>query len=532
MTRMNYGLVLACALLAPAGQARALTPDRVVAWREDLEFVRVELPRLHPDPFTELSRTEFDALLGALDGRLGELQPHEVVVELAAIVASIHDGHTRLTLPVVEGSGFFSGHSTTPLPADPTLWMHYLPVRFFAYEEGLFVRRIDREHADVVGARVVRIGTVDVTEAVHRVQRVVHRDNAMQLRGTLPSRLAIPEVLHAVGVTPDPDRVGLELELADHRRLSLVLEPVAEGSSVDWVDIADPPPLPERHAGHKFWFEYLESANAVFCQIDEIGDEEHENFAAFSRRLRELVNARAAAVVILDLRSNRGGNNSLNRSLLRDLMACESIAEPGGLFVLVGRDTFSAAMMLAVDLERLTNAIFVGEPTGARPNHFGDSRRLELPNSGLTLRVSSLYWQYAGPRDEREWLAPQIPVPITAADARRGRDRALDEILELVTAEPAGSIEGRWTGQVLDNEMVLDVRGGKAGWRGTLDLPSSGLSQLPLEFVRFSDDGALECELAVGEDVIRFEGTVHGALLVGRLLERDQSYPWVMIRSD
>ena len=77
-------------------------------------------------------------------------------------------------------------------------------------------------------------------------------------------------------------------------------------------------------------------------------------------------------------------------------------------------------MMFTLDLEKHTNAIFVGEPAGARPNHYGDSRKIRLPNSGLTLRVSTLYWQYAGPKDDRSSVPPQIPVRFVSDDLRTG----------------------------------------------------------------------------------------------------------------
>jgi hypothetical protein len=84
----------------------------------------------------------------------------------------------------------------------------------------------------------------------------------------------------------------------------------------------------------------------------------------------------------------------INRSLLHALIRAPELRDPGSLFVITGRGTFSAAMMFAIDLEKQSNAIFVGEPTGASLNHYGDSRKVQLPNSGLTIRVSTLYWQY------------------------------------------------------------------------------------------------------------------------------------------
>src|SRR6267143_154269 len=73
----------------------------------------------------------------------------------------------------------------------------------------------------------------------------------------------------------------------------------------------------------------------------------------------------------------------------------------GHLFVITGRLTFSAAMNLASRLEHETHATFVGEPTGSRPNHYGEAVTLTLPQRrnkgrfhdslGLTPAFSELF---------------------------------------------------------------------------------------------------------------------------------------------
>lgn len=56
-------------------------------------------------------------------------------------------------------------------------------------------------------------------------------------------------------------------------------------------------------------------------------------------------------------------------------------------------------MNFTVDVEQSTDAVFVGEPTGARPNLYGDVRPVQMPSSGLVAHVSSRYWPKAGDTD-------------------------------------------------------------------------------------------------------------------------------------
>ena len=81
---------------------------------------------------------------------------------------------------------------------------------------------------------------------------------------------------------------------------------------------------------------------------------------------------------------------------------------PGGLFVIIGRRTFSAAQNFSTYLDFHTNAIFVGEPTGSCPTFNGESIEFTLPNTGTRVNISDLLWQSGWPMDRRPWIPPDL----------------------------------------------------------------------------------------------------------------------------
>jgi tetratricopeptide (TPR) repeat protein len=103
--------------------------------------------------------------------------------------------------------------------------------------------------------------------------------------------------------------------------------------------------------------------------------------------------------------------------------------QPGKLFTIIGRHTFSAAMNCVNRMKLNTDTLSVGEPTASSPNHYGDNAPVVLPNSKLTVRLSTLWWQHMDPRDTRVWQAPDLTSQLAFADYYSGRDPAMDLIL-------------------------------------------------------------------------------------------------------
>ena len=424
----------------PTARPLRLDSAQVAAWRQDLQYMAEQMAQRHKNLYHSVSPAAFDSAVAALDRRIPSLARHRVIVEMARIVALVGDGHTNIA-PT----------------RDPKIGFRTLPIRLYFFKEGLFVRAADSAHAGLAGSRVVRIGRATPEQAYAKVRELVGRDNEMDARFFAPFLLSMPEVLQAVGVVDDLERVAFTLERAG--RLSTVtLHPAGSApmmpSDTDvswwpdsgWVDMRDarvhPPLWLSRDPRKQYWFEYLPQAHLVYLQFNKVGNQEGETLADFSRRLLSFVDTAAVERLVLDLRLNRGGNGSFNRPLLLSLIKARRLEGNGRLFILIGRSTFSAAQFMVNQLEQYTDAVFVGEPSGGKVNSYGDSRKIVLPNSGITVRVSTLWWQ-EDPRDNRQWKAPDIAAELTAAEYRTNVDPALDAVLGYRPEQPVAELMAR-----------------------------------------------------------------------------------------
>jgi hypothetical protein len=102
--------------------------------------------------------------------------------------------------------------------------------------------------------------------------------------------------------------------------------------------------------------------------------------------------------------------------------------QPGRLYVIVGRATYSAAMEAANRFRDQTVAVFVGEPTGGKPQFLLRRGDFELPYFGIRVSYSNGVERANDPGDS---LRPDIRVGVTFADYMNGVDPALDAILRI-----------------------------------------------------------------------------------------------------
>jgi C-terminal processing protease CtpA/Prc len=149
--------------------------------------------------------------------------------------------------------------------------------------------------------------------------------------------------------------------------------------------------------------------------------------SSFAGRVLEDIDRRAPRAVIIDLRGNGGGDSSVLDPLLSGLRARPSLAQSGRLFAFIGNSTFSSALMNAISLKRQNGAILVGEPTGGKPNGYGEVRSFNLPNSGLPVSYSTKFFS-SWPDGDPESLFPDIGAAVSSTDYREGRDPAMEAV--------------------------------------------------------------------------------------------------------
>ncbi len=423
MRRFGVLALIAFSIVPNLGAQTRLDSGEVRKWREDLAFLRKEAPARHANLFHDMTRAQFDSALNSIDARLPDMARHQVIVELQKLAALIGDGHSNV--------GPWR---------DSVIAFHTLPVAFYWFSEGIMIRAADSAHANLLGAKVIAINGMPIDSAIARVRPLISHDNEMGIRAYTPFFLAMPEILNATGIVPDMQRVTLTLESGGKQRSVTLspsgLFPMLTGDAdrswqrrPGWVDARDgkPDALWLSDPLNIYWYKYLPDSRSMYVQINTIQQKQTDSLRTFIARAIAAADSARAEKLIVDLRLNGGGNGYFNRQIFLPIIKSR-YDTAGRFYVITGRRTWSAAQMLVTEMEKYTNAIFVGEPTASHGNHYGDSYRVVLPNSRVTFRVSTLWHQYLDSRDKRLMVEPKIRTALSFSDYAAGRDPALAAI--------------------------------------------------------------------------------------------------------
>ncbi len=433
----------------PRGQAQdALS---VAQWEEDLDSLTAALEAMHPKPFARISRDRWMARVEGLKSHLGAMSPDRVVAEMMVLVSLLRDGHTSLS------------------PVGPNGYRGWFPFRVRPFEEGLYLSVLPREYQDFLGAEVIRIGKLSAGEALRRVEPVTPADGAVGKRTDTPLFLASAPLLHALGVTADPEVLSLTVRRADGTLGTLRLQAVdgefgyewywgefkgpGEADYVTWAQaLGKPAPLHLRHRVEEprnFWFEFLPQSGVMYLQSNAILDSSQETIEAFFQRFFEAADTLEGQVrgLVVDLRFNPGGNGYQLPPVIDGLRARPWLAGPGRLVVLTGQKTFSAGVVATALLKNELGAALVGSSGAAGFNFFSDMRPYTLPNSGLKLWVATRYWEYGAAGALTGDFEVDVPVHLTPEAYFAGEDPVLERALEILGAgsgpPPASGMSGR-----------------------------------------------------------------------------------------
>lgn len=157
--------------------------------REDIEYLRDELPKKHKNPFSVITKEEFGKKLSNLYNSVDKLNNSQVFIELGKIISSIGDGHTM--------TNYWDGKK--------------YPLQFYIFDNEMYIVNADKSLEDMMYSKIISIDNIAYKDILSELIQQISYENESWLNQALSERLC-PAYLYGLGIAKNGNSSVFEVE--------------------------------------------------------------------------------------------------------------------------------------------------------------------------------------------------------------------------------------------------------------------------------------------------------------------------------
>ncbi len=422
------------------------------AWQEDLDTLAAAMHRRIPYAEAALGNEKFTRRLDSLKRAIPGQTRDQRILSLMRL----------LNLPAPG-----TGHTGLRTSQRAINW-HALPLYPYRFADGVYI--MSAANPDLIGSEVLAIGGTPIDSVYAAIAPYVSADNRWNRQRAVepwPLQHLWVNPLRAFGIVDQIDHIPVRIRNENGTVRDLSLKTMRPNSisyvrflTSDSTRKETPPELQWSPATRRaqdnnepnYRISYRDSTDLLYLQFNAVLNASSDwTVSDLADSLRHLADTKPLEKVVVDLRTNNGGNAGLVEPLVEVLGSHPKIDQRGVLYTLISPITFSAAGIFAMELERRTKTIFAGEPSGFAPNIWGEFAPVLLPNSKITVLLSYAYKLEGMPDTPRTYLAPDLHVPLTSNQHFSNIDSTMiavrnHEPVPLDTTALDAAVQERFTG--------------------------------------------------------------------------------------
>jgi hypothetical protein len=383
---------------------------QVKAWQEDLDYLASNLEKKHKNLYHTIDRETFKSEVKKLSASIGDMDSIRRFVEIKKLVAKVGDGHTSIRYDI------------------PLNWF---PVMLYPFDDGLYVIASGKEYEHLLGKRLTKVGGSDIDQVFETMKVMISHDNEVEIKTEFPFIVKCADFLNYFGYIDNISEGQFTFEDKNRKEENIILKSyfhkeAVEMSYLEEKNAALDKLLYRQNVNEIYWYRYLANEKTVYFNYNRCHINKNKPIKEFTNELLSFIDNNEVEKFIFDIRNNGGGDSRIIEPLIEGLSSNEKLSKTGSLFVVIGNSTYSSAILNALSLKNHTKAIFIGQPTGGRPNHYGEVKRFNLPNTGLLVNYSTKYFEHS--KVDTESLFPDINVKYTFDDYCNGIDPVMEAI--------------------------------------------------------------------------------------------------------
>ena len=379
---------------------------------EDLDLFTSTLEENHKNLYANISKEEFQAEVEQVRAELPGMSEGQFYYSLRRLLSLVGDAHTSLG---------FTDSNYRHLTA--------LPFAVMYFEDGWHLMMLEEQNQQYLGYRLLAIDGTPIDEVYAKAKTIMSYENESWARQQFSNTINFLDALKYLGIVgEDADSITLTIQKGEGSpEETLPLKGMNEeeifAAAILQVERRETPATAARG-----YYRTLDLGDgAFFLQYNTCQEAEDLPRAEFVELTSDALCAGQYTKVILDLRYNTGGDSRIFEPMIEKL---GELKEQQGfqVYVLIGRNTFSSAIINSIQAQEALDAVLVGEQTGGSVNGYGELQSFQLKNTPIQVYYSTKYFELI-PGYDKDSLYPDQPVAQTYADYVAGVDPEVQAIL-------------------------------------------------------------------------------------------------------
>ena len=377
-----------------------------INWLHDLDQLKNDLPKLHKKDIAT-NNPAFYTQIETLKQNIENLRMYEIIMEFSKIVATVNDAHTAVMLPRT----------------------HRIPFDCYVFCEGVFITQTDEKNTHLIHCNIIAIEKTPIQEILEKLTEIIPHENMQFVLSSIPTDLVCADILYGLNIITNPKNIMVTLQNRKGKISQHNFAPIKYADYVAFESKIDTLPLYRRNTDLYYWSHF--EKGIFYINYNKCRDMPTQTVERFCEGLKSfLANNQEVEKIVIDLRNNKGGNSELFSPFLNWLVHDKRLKEQTiKLYVFVGRDTFSSALLNTYFLKFESNAVFVGEPTGGKPNCYGEVKYFDLESSRLIIRYSTNYYDIIEDDSQLSFL-PDVYCKVSIEDYINSIDPCMELIKE------------------------------------------------------------------------------------------------------
>lgn len=340
---------------------------------EDVQYLQKKLENIHFDLYRNVKK---DLLTNSFK-KSSLANPAFFKIAIQESLALIRDAHTSVPDFRLE---------------------EYFPVRYLEIDGDYYIIGGVDENNPIIGTKIFEINNYPLKQILSKIVNLSSKENSEVIARDLAWFLESNKILRYYGfstkdtVLLTTDKGDIELKVDDEKA-----DNVYKKNPFKWNNY--------KYVGNDL-YRYRILNNVLLFQYNDCTNEGYTKKYLQEFKEELLLQTKLVKNIIVDLRQNDGGTTEIMWDLF------ERFPKNKKIYVAIGRRTFSSAMHHLLYLKKEKGAILIGQNAGQKPNRFGDSKIIVLPNSKNKVKSSFKYFELL-PGKDLDVIEPDITISVT-----------------------------------------------------------------------------------------------------------------------